>query len=156
MGEIRAPAARGYDTLPVALCPGVLGKKLASQLKALNAQLWKLYETLTLPVALPNKLRLAAAALSWGGLDNDPAWVLGEQDFPTWTPSDLDQYKPPPDWSIEAKRPKSTMIEVWRQRALAQSLVFSLLYGNHAPSGQPHLTPRTDAVGNCISSTYAP
>ena len=70
--EIWVYAARGFDTLPVALRPGIIGKHLAIQLKTLNTQLWKLYEHLQLPVAFTNKLCLGAASLSWGGSDSDP------------------------------------------------------------------------------------
>ena len=146
LGEIWVFCARGFDTLPVALCPGILGKHLAIQLKSLNTQLWELYQHLQIPIAFTNKICLGAATMSWGGLDSDPNWVLGEHDFPTWSPSDLDKYKAPSDWTLEAKRPKSTLLEVWRRNALNQSLVFSLLYGNDAPTGLPHLAPRQKAI----------
>ena len=74
--EICAYTARGFDTLPAALCPGIVGKQLAIQLKALNSRLWKLHESLSPPVALSNKLCLGASTLTWGGIDTDPDWVL--------------------------------------------------------------------------------
>ena len=85
-------------------------------------------------------------SLSWGGLDSDPNWVLGEQDFPTWPPSDLDKYRAPAEWTLEAKRPRSTLIEAWRRNALNQALMFPLLYGNDASAGLPRLTPSRSAI----------
>ena len=64
--EIWVYCARGFDTFPVYLGPGVIGKQLALQLKALNDKLWKLHEHLAIPVALTNKLCLGAALLAWG------------------------------------------------------------------------------------------
>ena len=144
--EIWVFCARGFDSFPVHLCPGIVGKQLAIQLKALNVQLWKLHEILAIPVALTNKLCLGAASLAWGGSDTDGAWVLGEQDFHTWSPADLDKYKPPSDWTIEPKKPKSVNLETWRRNALNQALVFALLYGNVANTDMPHLEPRRVAI----------
>ena len=50
----------------------------------------------------------------------------------------------PHDWNVEAKRPKSNMVEVWRRNAPNQAMVFSLLSGGHAQTGIPHLDPRRE------------
>ena len=146
MGGIWVYCARGFDTFPVYLCPGIVGKQLALQLKALNSQLWTLHEHLAIPVALTNKLRLGAALMGWGGGDSDPAWTLGEADFVTWSPSELDNYRPPPDWTLEPKKPKSVTLETWRRNALNQALVFALIYGNTDGVDLPHLAPRRVAI----------
>ena len=146
MGEILVFCARGFDTVPVQICPGIVGKQLALQMRSLNTQLWKLYESLDIPTAFTNKMCLAAAKLHWGGRSNDPAWVLGEQDFATWSPSELDKYKVPADWSQGPVKPHSVRLEAWRRNALSQSSVFALLYGNISGSDLPHLQPRRLAI----------
>ena len=148
MGEILVFCARSSDTLPMFLCPGIVGKQMALQLKALNSQLWKLHQELAPPTAFTNKLCLGAALMAWGGGDSDTAWTLGEQDFQTFAPAELDRYKPSPDWTVEPKKPKSVSLENWRRNALNQSLVFALLYGHDSASELPHLAPRKAAIEN--------
>ena len=72
---------------------------------------------------------------------------MGEHDFPTWAPADLDKYKPPADWKLEPARQQSSVIDAWLRNALNLSILFAMLYGDHAPSGRPHLAPRKAAVG---------
>ena len=146
MEEIWVYCARGFDTLPVLLCPGIVGRQLAIQLKSLNTQLWKIYEATALPTAFTNKLCLGAASLAWGGKSNDPLWVLGEQDFTTWAPAELDKYRAPPDWGLGTAKSHSITLEGWRRNALNQSLVFALIYGNVPGSDLPHLQPRRKAI----------
>ena len=85
VGEIRAYCARGFDTFPVLLPQGIVGKQLALQLKSLNTQILKIYETTALPTAFAKKLRLAATNMGRGGRSNDPDWVLGNRTFPHGT-----------------------------------------------------------------------
>lgn len=81
-----------------------------------------------------------------GGKSNDPAWVLGEQDFTTWTPAELDKYRAPADWGLGTAKSHSLTLEGWRRSALNQSLVFALLYGDIPGSDPPHLQPRRAAI----------
>ena len=81
-----------------------------------------------------------------GGRPNDPTWILGEHDFPTWAPSELDKFKAPSDRILEIPKPRSVTLETWRRNALNQSLGLSLIYGNVPGSDLPHLQPRRDAI----------
>ena len=108
--------------------------------------MWGIYETATLRTAFANKICLAAANMEWGGRANDPAWILGEQDFATWTPAELDKCKSPVDWDSTSPKSHPTALESWRRNALNQSQVFALIYGDIPGSDLPHLQPRRAAV----------
>lgn len=84
-----------FDSFAAHLRPGGVGKQSAIQLKALNAQRWKLRELLHIPVEFADELCLGASLLERGGAASDGSWVLGECDFHTWKLADLDMYKPP-------------------------------------------------------------
>ena len=146
MGELWVFCGRGFDTLPVLLFPGIVGKQLPLQLKSLNAQLWKIYESTALPTAFTNMLCLASSTMGWGGRPNDPAWILGAQYLPTWTPAEPDKFKAPSDWTLESPKPHSLTLETWRRNAPNQSLVFALIYGGISGTDLPHLQPRREAI----------
>ena len=145
--EIWVYCARGFYALPVHLCPDIVGKQLALQLKSLNTQLWRIYETAAIPTAFTNKLCLAAATFRWGGRSNDAPHAVGEQDFATYTPSELDRYRAPSGWALDANKPHSLTLETWRRNATNQPLVFSLIYGNIPGTDLLHLQPRREAIG---------
>lgn len=140
-------AERGFDTLPATLCPGIIGKQPAMQLKELDGQLWKMRASLVIATAFPNKICLPAASLSWGGHGTCPAWAIGEQEPHPWTPSELGNSKAPSDWALGKRKPRSAIVEVWGKNAINRSYLFSLLYGNQSGSDAPRLGPRREAVG---------
>ena len=82
-----------------------------------------------------------------GRFDSDANWVLGENDLWICSPSELDKYRPAPDWSLETKNQRSVLIEIWRRVALIQSYMFPLLYGTHPGKDMPRLGPRRVAGG---------
>ena len=84
--------------------------------------------------------------MGWGGRSNDPTWILGEQDFPTCAPAELDKFKGTSDWALGSPKPHSLTLETWRGNAMGQSLVFALIYGNVSGTDLPHLKPRRDAI----------
>ena len=113
MGAIWVCAARGIDAIPVALPPGIVGGKLDIQLRALNSQLWRLYEQFAIPAAFANELCLSSESRPCGGIGADPAWTLGGRDF----------FIPPPHrgWAnknhrmagpLEGGNPKSAMVDI--------------------------------------------
>ena len=140
MEEILVFVARFFDNHHVALCPGVVGKNLAQGLKSLNDSLRPLYVNFHIPTGFTNRLCLGAAAFQWGGRDKEDDHVLGEQDFPTWTPYDLDNYSGGSGWALETRHRPSTHIETWRVQARNMAQQFAAIYGSEL------LDERWDAI----------
>ena len=138
--EIWVFVARYFNNFHVSLCPGVVGKQLATGLKSLNDRLRPLYESIGLPNGFTNRVCLGAANFAWGGRTGDSDHVLSEQDFTSWTPHQFDSYIPPADWTLETKSRQSGHIETWKVNAQNMSKQFSSLYGTE------HLQERLQAI----------
>ena len=79
--------------------------------------------------------------VSSGGVrDREEDHVLAEQDFPTWTPYDLDHYQGGTSWTLETRHRPSTHIETWLIQARNMAQQFSAIYGSE------HLSDRWEAI----------
>ena len=83
---------RFFRNYKVGFRPVAPGGELSTGLKSLNDSIRPLYESYHIPTGFTNRICLGAAGFHWGGRDKEEDHVLAEQDFPTWTPNDLDRY----------------------------------------------------------------
>ena len=96
----------------------------------------------------PSQANCARPVPPWrgGGRSNDPACILCEQDFNTWTPADLDKYKPSADWAVENPKPRPPNLETWRRNAINRALIFSHFRGHVPGAAMPRPAPRHSAI----------
>ena len=93
-GEIWVYMARFVNNYKVPLSPWATGKQHAIGLKALNDRLRPLYDLHDLPCGLTNRFCIGAASMTWGGRPSDPDYLMSEQDFLSWAPSQVGSYTP--------------------------------------------------------------
>ena len=92
--EIHVYVARFFENGTVARCPGLVGKQLANGLKSPNERPRQLYEAYKIPDGSPNRLRIGAACVTWGGRSKAGDWVITEAEFRSWAPRDFDKSSP--------------------------------------------------------------